>query len=260
MYMYIYTFALQASPPPLTGTLGPTAPANKNIMADELQAGIIAADIVDGEETMADKAAFLADMATSRAAPPPGPDAEAPKMVPVPDVQDVLRSSFDQFHPADSQEGLAAAPMTSLQLYGAQAAAVLCLVGGTAMIVLGASLEGGQTVAQTAAMPLTVAAVLYTAAVVQNYRHGAEQQRQWSYYHSQMLAAGYTVATTVMVSLGIADGNGALIGAAAGPMLVAVVCWWQAVRKKRTAMTFAVPPPGEVTEVDAAGGGAGTKA
>eukprot|EP01052_Picozoa_sp_SAG31_P015933 SAG31_NODE_1038_length_10218_cov_16.418223_7_plen_99_part_00 len=61
-------------------------------------------------------------------------------------------------------------PMTRTRLYGIQAAAVCLLVAATVMITLGSRAEGRRNVAAAAAVPITVAVVLYTVAIVQNFR------------------------------------------------------------------------------------------
>eukprot|EP01052_Picozoa_sp_SAG31_P015932 SAG31_NODE_1038_length_10218_cov_16.418223_6_plen_138_part_00 len=58
--------------------------------------------------------------------------------------------------------------------------------------------------------------------------------RTWGYYASQILAAAFTVDGTVLFTLGAAERNAYLIVASFAPALVALVCWWQSVRKKRT--------------------------
>ena len=121
-------------------------------------------------------------------------------------------------------------PIGQAQMIGVQAAAVAMLVGGTVMLVIGG------TVASVAAMPLTVAAVLYAIAIVQNYRHGNPAMQSWGYYTAQALAAAFTVGATAMLAIGVREEKDALAGAAAGPAAVALVCWWQAIRKKQAVL------------------------
>ena len=87
-----------------------------------------------------------------------------------------------------------------------------------------------------AAMPLAVAAVLCAIAIVQSYRHGNPAMQSWGYYTAQALAAAFTVGATAMLAIGVREEKGALAGAAAGPAAMALVCWWQAIRKKQAVL------------------------